>query len=815
MKSLRKYIGVILFIMFISICISCVFAVELVENNSKDKNFESDLNIENIIDVDDKNNQEKNIDDTQEEKENSIDDIKEENKIDEKVEEKKENLVKDEDNISNSIKENTVVTEKNEVKKETEKESNISTNITNEVNTNSTNTASNISNPSTNTTENVEILTTTTNPGITYKTHVQNVGWQDWKSNGKTAGTSGKGYRLEGIYIKLENARDIKLRYRTHIQDVGWQDWKSNGQLSGTSGQSKRLEGIKIELQNSSEYSVKYRVHIQNIGWQEWKYDGEFAGTEGLGLRLEAIEIQIVDKLDKEKRSTNTIKHIFYSTHVQDVGWQDYKLDGDTAGTTGRSKRLEAIKISGYNLPKGVSLKYQTHIQDIGWQGWKGNNILSGTEGKSKRLEAIRIKLEGSSEYSVRYRVHVQDIGWQDWCYDGETSGTFGLSKRLEGIQIQIVPKASLSKTKIYIDNPNGNISNTQQTVKGWLMTSKKNVSLKVFIDNNEITSIQRVGRQDVTNFEKGYGDESIYNPTPGFTTTVDFSKYSIGKHTIKVQAIENNKVIKEESKNFNVEKTIVAEKGYYGVSGLKAIGDSRGSDLHYYKYGNGSNVLYATFAVHGFEDLWAHDGWELVEIAEYFYQTLLNLDDYTIHDKWTIYIFPGVNQDGLNYGYSNNGPGRTTFTSTIGRSIDLNRCWQTGSSFSVYNNDRYYSGTAPCQAYEAMYLRDFLLNHKSVSGQTVLVDLHGWLQQMIGDDTVCSYYSSQFPENKTTTVGRYGDGYLIGWARLALGNSNRPAKSALIELPYGGIYNHQTVVNHNFAARYTQATLSMLRGMN
>ena len=56
--------------------------------------------------------------------------------------------------------------------------------------------------------------------------------------------------------------------------------------MSGTQGKSYRLEGIKIKLENTEKYSVMYRVHIQNIGWQDWKYDGEIAGTEGKGLSL-------------------------------------------------------------------------------------------------------------------------------------------------------------------------------------------------------------------------------------------------------------------------------------------------------------------------------------------------------------------------------------------------------------------------------------------------------------------------------------------------------------------------------------------------
>ena len=61
---------------------------------------------------------------------------------------------------------------------------------------------------------------------------------------------------------------------------------------------------------------------------------------------------------------------------------QGYVKDGSTAGTTGQSKRLEAIRIKRSNNTsyKGT-IQYQTHIQDIGWQGWKMNDDTSGTSG--------------------------------------------------------------------------------------------------------------------------------------------------------------------------------------------------------------------------------------------------------------------------------------------------------------------------------------------------------------------------------------------------------------------------------------------------
>ena len=90
------------------------------------------------------------------------------------------------------------------------------------------------------------------------------------------------------------------------------------------------------------------------------------------------------------------------------------------------------------------SIQYKTHIQDIGWEtSWKSDNAISGTSGKSKRLEAIRIQLTGEmkKKYDVYYRVHAQSFGWMGWAKNGEPAGTEGYAYRLEGIQIVLVEK--------------------------------------------------------------------------------------------------------------------------------------------------------------------------------------------------------------------------------------------------------------------------------------------------------------------------------------------------------------------------------------
>lgn len=286
----------------------------------------------------------------------------------------------------------------------------------------------------------------TSSPSISYQTHVQDYGWQSWKSNGEVSGTVGQSKRLEGINIKLSNING-SIEYKTHVQDIGWQDWKSNGQMSGTSGQSKRLEAIQIKLSGeaANQYDVYYRVHAQDYGWLDWAKNGESAGTEGYSKRLEGIQIVLVKKGESAPGSTSRpfiCKMIKYQTHVQNIGWQGEKADGEMSGTTGQSLRLEAIKIQLSSSIDG-GIVYKTHVQDYGWQNFVANGQASGTSGQAKRLEAIQMQLTGNAknQYDLYYRVHAQNFGWLGWAKNGESAGTAGYSYRLEGIQIVLVPK--------------------------------------------------------------------------------------------------------------------------------------------------------------------------------------------------------------------------------------------------------------------------------------------------------------------------------------------------------------------------------------
>ena len=329
-------------------------------------------------------------------------------------------------------------------------------------------------------------------------------------------------------------------------------------------------------------------------------------------------------------------------------------------------------------------------------------------------------------------------------------------------------------------------LSDNSHIIVGYMYTSYNNVIVSI------ISNVPLKDTKPSWNLEDGgYRYTKIFNDDTEYTTSV-----------VNVNGASVDVLI-----SIDYFFTIIQEIGTYGYSGAALNGVAGGSSLEYLRFGNGNNVMFATFCVHGFEDSWSRDGEALVTVANNFYNRLVNDKDKELAKKWTIYIIREINPDGRRLGYTNNGPGRTTLYSSIGRGIDINRSWQTGSSFKRYTDSRNYNGTAGFQAYEAAYLRDFLLSHKSQGGQTVLVDLHGWENQLIGDSGICNYYKQQYPSCSTRNYGVYGTQYLISWARQNLG-----ARTALIELPK---VNSMAEFNSaGFSEKYINATLNMLRGI-
>jgi hypothetical protein len=122
-------------------------------------------------------------------------------------------------------------------------------------------------------------------------------------------------------------------------------------------------------------HKIGYRSHLAGKGWQGWKYDGETSGTTGESRRLEAIQIDYWGE-------------VYAKAHIEGLGWKDFgKITKDTViGTEGRSLRLECLCLKG-------NFKYRVHLANYGWTCWTDADGIAtlGSVGQALQIEAIQI----------------------------------------------------------------------------------------------------------------------------------------------------------------------------------------------------------------------------------------------------------------------------------------------------------------------------------------------------------------------------------------------------------------------------------------
>ncbi len=224
------------------------------------------------------------------------------------------------------------------------------------------------------------------------------------------------------------------------------------------------------EAQLAIPYSVKVAEDIQNgtvTVDKETACEGEVVNvtaTPADGYELDVVTVDekpiegtsfkmlaknvVVSATFKKKSEPTPIEvpPVSVTAHVQKKGTLESVAGGAIAGTTGKSLRLESLKLTVPGASETGGIEYRSHIQKTGWEkSYVRDGKRSGTEGKARRLEAVKIRLWGdmADKYDVYYRVHSQRLGWMAWAKNGESAGTQGMSRRGEAIQVVLVAKGA------------------------------------------------------------------------------------------------------------------------------------------------------------------------------------------------------------------------------------------------------------------------------------------------------------------------------------------------------------------------------------
>ena len=256
---------------------------------------------------------------------------------------------------------------------------------------------------------------------VTVKTYDKKNGWKTYTNvSGDTIiGSIGESLPLQAVNVELNGLEGYKLQYRTHLSNVGWSNWANQGSMSGVTSGNEQMEAIEFRLvqdlsitsvtlnkssttlNKGSTETLQATINPTNttddktLGWSSSNTSVAKVDANGKITAVSNGTATITVKTSNGKTATCTVTvveqtpSVNYQTHVQDIGWQTSKKDGQTAGTVNQSKRLEAIKISlSKNSSYTGEIQYQTHIQDIGWQDWKSNGALIRNSRSIKKIRS-------------------------------------------------------------------------------------------------------------------------------------------------------------------------------------------------------------------------------------------------------------------------------------------------------------------------------------------------------------------------------------------------------------------------------------------
>ncbi|MDT2756577.1 L,D-transpeptidase family protein [Enterococcus asini] len=308
---------------------------------------------------------------------------------------------------------------------------------------------------------------------IYYQVYTPEFGWLGWAKNGESAGSTGFGYEIEKINIRIlpvtdadltndveafkeqtlkamaaQEAVSASVEYQAHVENIGWQNFVKDGATAGTTGLARQVEALSMKLNlQGVEGSIEYRSHIENLGWSAYSRDGTVSGTTGRNFQLEALQVRLVGEVAQQY-------DVYYRAHVQEVGWLGWAKNDGVAGTTGFNYRIEAYEVKlvkkgggapgNTNRPniafKQPNVKYSAHVEDHGWNlGTKSNGGIAGTTGQKKRIEAITVSIDNlPMSGGVEYRAHGENYGWQSYRSNGAVAGTTGQKLRIEAMDIRL-----------------------------------------------------------------------------------------------------------------------------------------------------------------------------------------------------------------------------------------------------------------------------------------------------------------------------------------------------------------------------------------
>lgn len=257
----------------------------------------------------------------------------------------------------------------------------------------------------------------TDDPNVAYwfeqEGYVQGRGWEGLKKKDDVyyIGSVGQNRRLEAFRINDGGplAPYYDVWYRTYVPKYGWLGWAKNGENSGTTGFGYRIEAVEMRVlpkgtrrsasgtgnapfyDKATQNQVTVQPYLRPAGWKSRVHGGSTAGLTDTSQRLNAVRVD-VDGL----RYSGGVQ---VSAKVEGDGWRSYVSDTKVAGTYDRTDRTSAyrMRLTG-EMARQYDIYYRVHVAGTGWLGWAKNGAGAGTESYGYRNTAVQVVLVKKGE---------------------------------------------------------------------------------------------------------------------------------------------------------------------------------------------------------------------------------------------------------------------------------------------------------------------------------------------------------------------------------------------------------------------------------
>ena len=315
---------------------------------------------------------------------------------------------------------------------------------------------------------------------ISVRSHTSNIGWMSPVGGGSVAGTTGRGLPMEALEAQLDwYGHSGTIELRGHVSNIGWQQWSAG--RCGTTGKAQRLEAVQIRFtgEAAEKYDIWYCAHVSGIGWLDWACNGAAAGSAGKGRAIEAVKVVLVEKGGAAPGSSAKV----FIGDQDAVTVSGSAVSGESLGSSSGKKATIGDKSAKLISSIALSVAGQTDDGSISYavmDAYSGWGASSSDGGAAKAvsgapIKAIKMSLSGqlAANYDIWYRVYDSGNGWTGWASNGQACGVSGGSSGLCGIDVALVNKGQSSpgsSANAFIETPGiGLVSQAHVAAAGWL----------------------------------------------------------------------------------------------------------------------------------------------------------------------------------------------------------------------------------------------------------------------------------------------------------------------------------------------------------